>query len=196
MVEVLGSRKKGLPFIISGPAGTGKTTLVNMLTKDFPCIKESISFTTRPKRPEEVSGDHYHFISDEEFEAKIENGDFLEYVQLFDQRYGTSKSWVEKQLNAGIHVILTIDTQGALYIKEKNLLPAVYIFLSPPSLEELTNRIRERKTETPEMIAKRLERAKQEMALSEQYDYKIINDDLTVTYEVLKSIFITEEHKT
>ena len=93
-MQALGNKKKGIPFIVSGPAGTGKTTLVNMLTEEFSCIKESVSFTTRPKRPGEVSGDHYHFISDEEFDAKVAENDFLEYVQLFDYRYGTSKSWV------------------------------------------------------------------------------------------------------
>jgi len=194
--KVLGNVERGRSFVLSGPAGTGKTTLVTMLTEEFSCVKESVSYTTRHARPDEVPGLHYHFVEEEDFEEKIHAGEFLEYVRLFGHYYGTSKRWIEQQMDQGCHVILTIDTQGALKIKEEQLLQATFIFVSSPSLDELAERLRSRKTEGEEMIQTRLERAKKEMKLSSHYDYNIINDDLNIAYHVLRSILIAEEHKT
>lgn len=192
-MKVLGNVEKGLVFVLSAPAGTGKTTLARMLCEEFSCVKESISCTTRPIRPGEKEGDHYHFISREEFESKIKAGDFLEYAKVFDDYYGTSKQYVLKEQQNGKHVILVIDTQGALQLKGK--FPAVFIFIAPPTLEELRERLIKRKTETPQMIEKRLAWAKHEITLANQYDYLIINDNLQVAYDVLRSILIAEEHK-
>src|SRR3546814_739586 len=115
--KVIGNLKKGLAFVISAPAGTGKTTLAQLLTKEFHCVVESISYTTRPPRKGEIPGEYYVFLTDEEFKKKIVAGDFLEYVQLYGNYYGTCREWVFQQLQSGKHVLLTIDTQGALLLK-------------------------------------------------------------------------------
>lgn len=191
--DVLGNLKKGLVFIISAPAGTGKTTLVQMLTKEFPCVVASVSHTTRGPRSGEVDGTHYHFVSEDTFLECIAKGEFLEYVQLYDSYYGTSRVWMEEQLEKGRHVLLVIDTQGARQLKGK--LEAVSIFIAPPSLEELEHRLIKRQTEEKETVAKRLKWAKEEMALQYFYDYRIVNDDLEGAYQVLRSILIAEEHR-
>lgn len=193
MAKVLGSLKKGLIFIISAPAGTGKTTLVRMLCDEFDCVAESISFTTRKPRPNEKEGKDYFFISKEEFEKKIQEGEFLEHAKVFEHYYGTSKKVVETERSRGKHVILVIDTQGAMQLRE--FLPAVFIFISPPSLEELRSRLIARKADTKESIENRLSWAEKEMTLASRYDYQIVNDDLKVAYDVLRSILIAEEHK-
>lgn len=184
---------KGLLFIVSAPAGTGKTTLVTKLTEEFPGAVTSISFTTRKPRPGEVEGVHYHFVTKEQFEKRM--AEFLEYVTLYGDYYGTSQEWVEEQQAKGKHVILTIDTQGAMQLKKRKALPGTYIFIRPPSLEVLKERLDRRKTETPEVIEARLEWARQEMKLAGEYDYNIVNDELSRAYEILRSIFIAEQHK-
>ena len=164
-----------------------------MLLEEFPCVVKSISCTTRPPREGEVEGKDYHFISKQEFEAKIQAGDFLEYANVFDNFYGTSKSYVAGEQKKGKHVLLVIDTQGALQLKGK--IPATFIFISPPSIEVLKERLIKRRSESPEMIAKRLSWAQQEMAKIGSYDYHIVNDNLDIAYAALRSILIAEEHK-
>jgi len=192
--KLLGNLSEGLVFVLSAPAGTGKTTLVKMLQNEFPCIIGSISCTTRAPRSGEVPGKDYHFISQEEFAGKIKNGDFLEYATVFENYYGTSKEYVLKEQKKGKHVMLVIDTQGAMQIK-KNGLPAVFIFISPPSLLVLKERLFKRKTESAAVIEQRLSWAKDEMALAPQYDYHIVNDNLENAYQILRSIIIAEEHR-
>ncbi|GAB4225525.1 MAG: guanylate kinase [Chlamydiales bacterium] len=184
---------KGKIFILSAPAGTGKTTLVNMLTEEYKHVVRSISYTSRAPRPEERNAVDYFFVSREEFEQKIRKGDFLEYVSLYGNYYGTDLQWIQSHLKEGHHVILVIDTQGALKLKGK--IPAVFIFVKPPSLEELRRRIEERQTENQEMIRKRLDWAQKEIQASNQYDYIIVNDQLDKAFSVLKSIVIAEEHR-
>ncbi len=183
----------GLVFVISAPAGTGKTTLVRMLMEEFQRVVESVSFTTRPPRENEVPERDYHFISEAEFEKKIKEGEFIEYAKVFGNYYGTSMKFLESQQEKGKHVILVIDTQGALQLKKK--LDAVFIFISPPSLEELRARLYRRRSESEEAIEHRLSWAEKEMALAPKYDYHIVNDNLKVAYEALKSILIAEEHR-
>jgi len=192
--KLLGNLPKGLCFVLSAPAGTGKTTLVRMLSQEFPCVCESISCTTRPPRPGEVNGKDYHFLSKEEFEEKIRQGDFLEHAEVFGYHYGTSRAFVLKQQEMGHHVFLVIDTQGAMQLKMKAF-PALYIFLSPPSLAELKERLIKRKTESMEVIEKRLSWADEEMAMMASYDYHIVNDSLNQAYAILRSIVIAEEHR-
>jgi len=192
-MTLLGNLKRGLVFIISAPAGTGKTTLVNMLTQEFSCVVASVSYTTRPPRPGEINGVHYHFLNEEEFLDRIEKGEFLEYVKLYDHYYGTSKLWLEEQLARGKHVILVIDTQGAKQLKGK--LAAISIFICPPSIKELEQRLVRRKTEAAEDIERRLKWALDEIEAQTFYDYRILNEDLSTAYQILRSILIAEEHR-
>lgn len=191
--RVLGNLKRGLVFVVSAPAGTGKTTLVRKLVDEFPCVVESISYTTRKCRGGEIPDVHYHFVTAQEFEDMVIRGEFLEYVELYGYRYGTAKESVEVLRQEGKHVVLVIDTQGALQLK--TWFEGVFIFLSPPSLEVLRQRLTSRHTESEAVIQERLNWAKKELELASQYDYNIINDDLDTAYQVLRSILIAEEHK-
>lgn len=189
----LGPGGAGLLFVVSAPAGTGKTTLVRLLIEEFAEIKASISCTTRPPRPGEKEGEHYHFLQPEEFRRRIAEGDFLEYAQVFDHLYGTSRSALAAERSKGHAMVLTIDTQGALQLRQKE--PAVLIFIRPPSLEELRRRLAARKTESVASMEKRLSWAEKELAVASAYDYEIVNDDLEVAYEALRAIVIAEAHR-
>lgn len=192
-LKLLGNRKRGLAFIVSAPAGTGKTTLVEKLAEEFPSVIMNISYTTRSPRLGEIKGVHYHFISEDQFKKMVSAEEFLEHVCLYGEYYGTSRKWIEERLNAGKHVVLVIDTQGAIFLRDKY--PAISIFVKPPSLEELKRRLNGRGTETQQKIEERLKIAQQEIEALKYYDYEIVNDDLEVAYQVLKSIFIAEEHR-
>jgi len=192
--KLLGNVQKGFVFVLSAPAGTGKTTLVRMLAQEFSCIYESVSCTTRPARSGEVDGKDYYFLSKKEFENKIRQGDFLEYAEVFGYHYGTSQAHVFEQQEMGKHVFLIIDTQGAMQLRKKNF-SAVYVFLSPPSLEELKERLIKRKTEDMKTIKKRLSWANNEIEMMANYDYHIVNDNLNLAYAILRSIVIAEEHR-
>lgn len=192
-MKLLGNLKTGLIFVLSAPAGTGKTTLIKMLMEEFPSVVQSISFTTRPKRYNEKSGDDYIFITPEEFEQKIVDREFLEYVKLYGHYYGTSKKWVEKQQQLGKHVFLVIDTQGALQLMES--LDASFIFMKPPSISHLRERLIKRNTDSEEAIEGRLAWAVKEIETAHYYEYVILNDKLENAYQVLRSIVIAEEHK-
>lgn len=192
--KLLGNLTRGLVFVLSAPAGTGKTTLVRMLCNEFDSVVESVSCTTRPLRYGEVQGKDYHFIDKELFESRLERGDFLEYAEVFGYYYGTSRAYVTAQQKAGRHVILVIDTQGAMKLKEAGF-SATFIFVSPPSLEELRGRLVKRKTESMKNIEERLEWAKHEMQMKGHYDYEIVNDNLHNAYTILRSIVIAEDHK-
>lgn len=191
--NLLGHRKEGMAFVISAPAGTGKTTLVKMLTEEFLDIVESVSFTTRAPREGEVDGKHYRFVSTDTFERLIQEGEFLEYVRLYGSYYGTSLKWVREKQKEGKSVVLVIDTQGGLQLKNK--LKASYIFLQPPSLDALRQRLIKRQTESLASIEQRLQWALKELKEGRRYDYLIVNDDLSTAYQVLRSIVIAEGHR-
>ncbi len=193
MVKLLGNKDKGLFFVVSAPSGTGKNTLTDKLFSEFDCVVESISYTTRQPRKGEVNGKDYYFVSEDEFKKMMNEGDFLEYAEVFGHHYGTSKSLVEKLRNEKKHVVMVIDTQGAMKLKDK--ISATYIFIKPPSMEELKKRLENRKTDSEENILKRLSKANKELEKASQYDYIIINDDINIAYEVLRSIFIAEERR-
>lgn len=186
-------KRTGIIFVVSAPAGTGKTTLVRMLQDEFPNVIESVSYTTRSPRAQEIPGKDYYFITHQEFKQKIAAGEFLEYAEVFGQFYGTSRNFLAEQQNKGNHVVLVIDTQGALFLKEK--LDAVFIFIRPPSMEVLKERLLVRKSESNEAIQERLLWAEKEIKCIDVYDYEIINDRLDHAYDVLRSIVIAETHR-
>ena len=169
---------RGNLIVISGPSGAGKGTIVSkLMEKNDEKLALSISCTTRYRREGEIDKVHYYFISKEEFRSKIEEGDFLEYAQVFDNFYGTPLSKIEEKLNDGIDVILEIDVQGALQVKEK-VPKAILIFIMPPSFEILSERLKGRGKETEEQVNKRLSKAEKEMNLKDKYDYSVVNADL------------------
>jgi len=186
--------KKGLLFVVSAPAGTGKTTLVQMITDEFSNVKRSISCTTRKARPGEISDVDYRFLTAKEFEKLKKGDEFLESATVFGHQYGTARKDITAQLELGTHIILVIDTQGALQVRKQ--IPAVLIFIRPPDFEELQRRLRKRGTESDAEIAVRLEWAKKEMKAATQYDYSIVNANLANCYDVLRSVFIAEMHRT
>lgn len=178
----------GSLYIVSAPSGAGKTSLVSKLIEQDTHIMVSVSSTTRPKRDGEEDGVNYHFLETETFLEKIEHGDFLEHAEVFGNFYGTSKSSVEAQLNAGKDVILEIDWQGAQQVRK--LMPeATSIFILPPSLEELQRRLNNRGTDSAEVIEKRMNEAVSEMSHYDEYDYIVINYNFEKALEELHSIF-------
>jgi guanylate kinase len=162
-------------IVITGPSGVGKGTLVQRLLKDVPCIKRSVSVTTREKRPGEEEGSDYFFRTPEEFRRMADENTFMEWAEFAGNFYGTPKQWVEQQLFLGQDIILEIEVQGAKQVKVKSP-QAVLIFLSPPSFEELETRLRNRGTESPEKLAARLKKAKQELCEKQLFHYEVVND--------------------
>ncbi len=178
---------QGTLFIISAPSGAGKTSLVNALVRDTNHLKLSISHTTRKKRPNEIEGYHYHFISEEKFQQKVAAGDFLEYARVFGNYYGTSQESVEKMLSEGHDVILEIDWQGAQQIKQ--VMPdSVSVFILPPSLEALRERLQSRGEDDEDTINHRMEKAISEISHFDEADYLVINDDFEDALKSLKAI--------
>jgi guanylate kinase len=192
-INVLGNLPRGLVFIVSAPAGTGKTTLVDMLCEDLPEVRRSVSCTTRLPREGEVDGQAYRFLTTESFSEREAAGEFLECAQVFGHLYGTLCSDVDAILDTGRHVVLVIDTQGAAQIRKK--INAITIFLLPPSLDALKERLESRGSDTAESMAVRLAWARHEMELAHDYDYTVCNDRIETAYAVLKSIVIAEEHR-
>lgn len=174
-------------YVISAPSGTGKTTLVKSLVQQIPNLIVSISHTTRPKRPAEVDGVNYHFVSKETFEKMIAHDDFLEHAVIFENLYGTSRSWVEQKLSEGIDVILEIDWQGAEQIQV--LFPeSISIFILPPSFESLAERLTLRDQDHPEIIKARLADASETVSHIYEFDYAIVNDEFDTAVNDLKAI--------
>jgi guanylate kinase len=186
--------KKGKIFVISGPSGVGKGTLLKMFLQKHPEFSLSISATTRSPRQGEVNGINYFFISKEKFQESIKKSEFLEWAKFADNYYGTFKSTVEKALSEGKNIALEIDVQGAMQIKEK-MPDAVLIFISPPSIEELKDRLLGRNTETEEAIEKRLSIVKSEFEKRKYFDYEIINDNLDRAFQELEKIILFEGAK-
>ncbi|NPA13219.1 MAG: guanylate kinase [Aquificae bacterium] len=185
---------KGKLFILSSPAGGGKTTISNLLTQEIPNLKRIITCTTRPPREGEKNGVDYIFLSKSEFETKIGEGGFLEYATVHGNYYGTPRESVERELSQGNDVLLVIDVQGMKQIKEK-ITDAVSIFLMPPSVEELINRMGKR-GDSPQEIQKRLETAKKEIPHWKDYDYIVVNDKLQEAKEKVKCIILSYRQKT
>lgn len=184
--------EKGRLIVFSGASGAGKSTVLRKMMEKRDDVCFSVSVTTRAPRPGEVDGKDYYFINDDQFAQMVENDELLEYATYVSHSYGTPRSYVDSMLEKGINVVLDIEVQGARKIHEKRP-DAVMIFVAPPSLEELKRRLIARGTESEEVIAGRLERAKQEYAEADFYTYLVINDNADVAAEELSSI-ITAEH--
>jgi len=180
--------QSGKIIVIVAPSGTGKTTLISRVKAVFPQIKESISYTTRYKRSGEDNGKQYFFISKDEFKNKIKNDDFLEWAIVHENYYGTSKQFLFDQIQNGSFVLCDIDVQGADNVKKYFKKQAEVIFIAPPSLEVLRQRLEGRKTESQEIIEVRLRNAEKEIKRKDDYDYLVINDDLDEAFLKLKII--------
>jgi len=189
------NNKTGLIFILSAPSGTGKSTICNILKKTVPNLKFSVSHTSREPREGEENGVHYHFISENDFKAKIENGEFLEWVKLHGAYYGTSLEDLNKNRNEGYNQILELDTQGVELLRSKDF-EAIYIFILPPSLKALEKRLIKRGTESKEKIKKRIEVGKKEIMKYEIYDFVVTNIDIDESVDLIKSIIKAEGCKT
>ena len=179
---------KGNVFVISAASGTGKTTLVSRLVQRHPNVRVSVSHTTRPPRAGEVNGQHYHFVSEEEFVRLAGEGAFLEHAQVFGNYYGTSYESVQSMCEQGYDVILEIDVQGAQQVR-KALPEALSIFILPPSLAVLEQRLRQRQTDSEEVIARRLSEAVDEIQQALTFDYVVSNRSLQQAEEELWCIF-------
>jgi len=170
--------RKGNLFIVSGPSGAGKGTLVAALRDRVPDLWVSVSVTTRSPRPGELEGVHYHFVSDAEFDSLVSTHGLIEWAEVHGNRYGTPRALVEQRITEGRQVILEIDPQGAFQVLD--MLPdTVLLFISPPSMDELKSRLRGRGSETDEQVAVRLKTAEREMELVGKYDHVVINDDVS-----------------
>ncbi len=172
----------GLLIVVSGPSGAGKGTICDALRKRFPLIQYSISMTTRKPRPGEVDGVNYFFTDNAHFEELLAEDAFLEHAKVYDHYYGTPKEYVFRMLSEGKHVMLEIDIQGAMQVKERYP-QGVFIYVVPPSMDILADRLRHRNTDSPEVITGRLAKAADELSWIEKYDYIIVNDDLDKAIE-------------
>jgi guanylate kinase len=188
-------RKDGLLFVISAPSGAGKTTLCKALTDSLENLRHSISYTTRKPRIGELDGREYYFATEERFRDMARAGDFAEWAQVHSNLYGTSRRVLDEMRTEGIDVILDIDTQGAKQIKEKYR-ESVFIFIMPPSLEILEERLRNRKSDHEEEIKKRMLRAREEIKDYAMYDYIIVNRDFERALAELRAVVIAERCRT
>ncbi|MDV2582588.1 guanylate kinase [Alkalibacillus haloalkaliphilus] len=186
--------EKGILFILSGPSGVGKGTVRKALFERDPDLAYSISVTTRQAREGEQNGVDYFFKTKDEVKKMIEQGEFIEYAEYVGNYYGTPKAYVEQTLEEGRDVFLEIEVQGALQVKE-NFPEGVFIFLFPPSLEELKNRIINRGTETEDLVRNRLLEAKKEIEMMDAYDYVVVNDDVHNAVDRIESIVVSEHCK-
>ncbi|MFN3135390.1 MAG: guanylate kinase [Candidatus Kryptonium sp.] len=181
---------KGKLIVVSAPSGSGKTTIAKKILERFPFMKFSVSATTRPKRNGEIDGKDYFFLTREEFEKKIQNGELLEWEEIYGNYYGTLKSVVENALKNGDVLVFDVDVNGAISIKKKFPEDSILIFIKPPNMETLKERLKRRKTESEEQIKKRLERVPMELEKAKYFDYIFVNDNLEDTIKsVTRAIF-------
>ena len=188
-------KERGELIVLSGPSGVGKSTVISELLSSRRDIHFSVSFTTRQPRTGEEDGVNYNFVSREEFERMIAADELLEYAEYVGNYYGTSLKVIQEQLERGVDVLLDIEVQGAAKVKER-CPEAVLIFLIPPSIEELSRRLRRRNTDPEEAIQRRLEKARQECRECVRYDYLVVNDAVMEAAGAIQAILQAEQHRT
>jgi guanylate kinase len=191
----LGVARRGLMLVLSSPSGAGKTTLSRRLLESDPAIDLSISVTTRPPRPGEVDGRDYHFIDRAQFDAMDARGELLESAQVFGNRYGTPRGPVETALSSGRDVLFDIDWQGTQQLREKGRADLVSVFVLPPSIPDLEQRLKSRAQDTPEVIRSRMAKAADEMSHWAEYDYVVINREIADAFEDVRAILGAERLK-
>jgi guanylate kinase len=191
----LGVARRGLMLVLSSPSGAGKTTLSRRLLESDPAIDLSISVTTRPPRPGEVDGRDYHFIDRAQFDAMVVRGELLEWAQVFGNRYGTPRGPVETALAGGRDVLFDIDWQGTQQLREKGRADLVSVFVLPPSIPDLEQRLKSRAQDTPEVIRSRMAKAADEMSHWAEYDYVVINREIADAFEDVRAILGAERLK-
>ncbi len=185
--------KKGMMFVLSSPSGVGKTTLTKKLAENNSQFAISISHTTRKPRPNEIDGKDYYFVTQEEFDVLIKKNDFYEFANIFDNNYGTHKETVIKLLSQGKDVLFDIDWQGTLQLKKIRNLNIVCIFILPPNIKVLRDRLLNRHKGQEKLIEKRMNKFNEELSHWNQYNYVVTNDDLNICYEKIKSIIASEK---
>jgi guanylate kinase len=185
---------RGLLIVISGPSGVGKDTVLRRLFELAPELEYSVSYTTRPPRPGEVDGESYTFVSEPEFLSLIEQREFLEWAKVYDHYYGTSRRRVEDALNRGKDIILKIDVQGAAFVKKRRP-DALFIFITPPSTEELLSRLTGRNTESPEALVRRQREALIELGLAKDYEHVVCNRDVDETAREILGLIAAEHER-
>ncbi|HUJ57632.1 MAG TPA: guanylate kinase [Kofleriaceae bacterium] len=191
------ARDRGVLVIVSSPSGAGKTTLTRRLLAEFgPRLEFSVSYTTRPIRPGEVNGRDYWFVTPEQFEQMAERGEFAEHAFVFGNRYGTAQAPLEAALAAGRDVIFDVDWQGGAALSARWPADSLKVFILPPDLRTLEARLRQRATDAPEVIERRLRKAIEELEHYGEYQHLIVNDDLDRAYAVLRAIYLTRRYGT
>jgi len=183
-------------FILASPSGAGKTTLSRLLLQSEPLLHLSVSFTTRPRRPSEVDGVHYHFTTTQKFAQLVANDELLEWAEVHGHRYGTPREPVEKAMAQGQDILFDIDWQGTMQIYKQAREDVASVFLLPPSIPELKTRLERRAEDPADVVAKRLQSAKSEIGTWENFDYVLVNDDLDATFVALRAILHAERIKT
>jgi guanylate kinase len=188
-------QRRGLMFILSSPSGAGKTTISRMLLDRDAEINLSVSATTRPQRPGEIDGTHYHFVAQAEFDRMVEADEFYEWATVFGHSYGTPKAQIRAGLKEGQDFLFDIDWQGTQQLYQKDQQDVVRVFILPPSLDALHDRLTGRGTDSAEVIAARMERARAEISHWDGYDYVVVNDEVEDCYEKVRAILQAERMK-
>lgn len=188
------TKRAGKLFVLSGPSGVGKGTVLWRVQERVPRLRKSVSVTTRPPAPTETPGEEYDFVSEAEFQRLLDAGAFLEWAEVHGHHYGTPEAWVDEQLAQGIDVVLEIDVQGGKQVAEKRP-DACLIFLHPPSLDELNRRLRGRGRDSEAAVARRMKQALYELSQAPCYHHQIVNDDLDRTVEEIARVILAERKK-
>ena len=191
-----GTPATGMIIVLSGASGSGKTTLARRLLELVPGLEKSISYTTRPPRPDEIPGVAYHFVDLPAFEAMVKRDAFVEHAEVHGNHYGTSAEQIEQRLKDGIDVVCDIDVQGGAAIRKRFGANSVLVFVLPPSWSELERRLRGRATDSDEVIARRLQRAREEHRKASTYDYLVVNDDFSAASAAVADIVRSERLRT